>query len=170
MALVKPVINEIVAFDARIGTTITFTASGGDQVVRNGIKIILNNDDPEETVVYTNVVTSYNLSHNIPSGVLTNGNYYKVAVQTYDALNNTSEWSKYQPFRCYTTPTLSFNIMNGQTLNQASYNVVLTYRQIEDETVDYSTIKLYNGNNIEIGSSGNLYNSTVPPLNFSYTI
>lgn len=170
MALVKPILNEIVAFDANIGTTITFTASGGDQVTKNGIKVILNNDDPTETVVYTNVVTSYNLSHNIPSGVLTNGTYYKVAVQTYDAIGNTSEWSKYQPFYCYATPNLVFNITNGQTLNKANYNVVLTYRQTEGEKVDYAIIQLYNGNNMLISSSGNLYNSTTPPLNFAYAI
>ena len=170
MALIKPIVNEIVAFDASVGTTVTFTASGGDQVVKNQIKVILNNDSPSETVVYNHTVTSYNLSHVIPPNELTNGVYYKVAIRTYDAINNVSEWSNYQPFYCYTTPTLNFNINNGQTLNVLTYNVVLTYRQTQNEKVDYAFIKLYNANNALIGESGNLYNSTTPPLNFAYTM
>ena len=39
MSLVKPIVNEIVAFDATVGTTITFTANGGDQVTGNKIKV-----------------------------------------------------------------------------------------------------------------------------------
>ena len=42
MALVKPIINEIPAFDAEENYTITFTANGGDQVVKNEIKIVSN--------------------------------------------------------------------------------------------------------------------------------
>ena len=165
MALVKPIVNEIVAFDATQSTTITFMANGGDQVTGNTIKIVTNDVTPE-TVVYTNSVTSYNLSHVIPANILNNNRYYKVAIQTVDVLGNTSEWSNYQPFYCYTTPTLDFNLYDGQTIRTSSYNVILTYNQIEGETVDYATIQLLNSNNIVISSSGNLYNSTPPPLTF----
>lgn len=170
MALVKPIVNEIVAFDARKGTTITFTASGGDQVTQNTVKVILNNNSDTETVVFTDTVTSFDLSHTIPPNRLSNGTYYKLAVQTKDAINNTSEWSNYQPFYCYTTPTLTFNISDGQTLTDSSYDVMLVYRQNEREKVDYALIQLYNANNVLISSSGNMYNSTFPPLNFNYTI
>lgn len=170
MALVKPIVNEINAFDATIGTTITFIASGGDQVTKNEVKIILNNDQQGESVVYDKTITSYNLSHTIPSGYLQNGQYYKLAVRTYDAINNVSEWSNYQPFYCYTTPTLTFNISDGSTVNKSTQNILLTYRQIQSEKVDYALIQLYNANNVLIDNSGNLYNSTNPPLNFAYTI
>lgn len=170
MALVKPIVNEVVAFDATQGTTITFTANGGDQVTANKIKVVLNNDSSSETVVYTNTVTSYNLSHAIPANTLTNGVYYKVAIQTLDVLGNESEWSKYQPFHCYTTPVLDFNLYDGQTIRTSSYNVSLSYNQAQGEKVDYGIIELYNANNVLISSSGNLYNSTSPPLVFSTTI
>ena len=170
MALVKPIVNEIVAFDATVGTTITFIANGGDQITGNQIKIVTNSGSTE-TTVYTNTVTSYELSHIIPASIgLQNGNYYKLMVRTLDILGNTSEWSNYQPFYCYTTPTLSFNLYEGQTLRVSNYNVVLTYSQNESEKVDYAIIKLYNANNVLISSSGNLYNSTTPPLTFSTTI
>lgn len=170
MALVKPIVNEIVAFDASEGTTITFVASGGDQVTGNEIQVVTN-DSSTPTTVYTDTVTSYNLSHVIPpSSGLVNGNYYKLAIRTLDVLGNTSEWSNYQPFYCYTTPTLNFNVYDGQTIRTSEFNSILTYRQDESEKVDYATIQLYNGNNVLISSSGNLYNSTLPPLTFSHEI
>ena len=42
MALVKPMVNEIVAFDAEHEATISFIANGGDQVVKNEIKVVYN--------------------------------------------------------------------------------------------------------------------------------
>lgn len=170
MALVRPIINDIVAFDATVGTTITFIASGGDQVTGNEVKIILNEDTEEETVVYQNTVTSYEFSHEIPANVLENGSYYRISVRTYDAIGNTSSWSNYQPFYCYKTPVLTLNIRNGQTLNRSNYHIVLTYDQNENEKVDYGLIEVYNGSNILISSSGNLYNSDYPPLSFSHDI
>lgn len=219
MALVKPIINEIPAFDAEENYTITFTANGGDQVVKNEIKIVSNefvqgyfnsennlfyndetfttpiigdnltiyiglntNDnyifngsifvvtDLTEIVIYQNAVNTYNFAQTIYSNTLVNGKYYRVAVRTYDILNNTSLWSNYQPFYCFTTPNLSLNINQGQTLTSANYNVVLSYNQIEYEKVDYALIELYNSANILISSSGNLYNSNFPPIDFSYAL
>ena len=157
MALVKPIVNDIVAFDANVGTTITFTASGGDQVTKNEVKIVKDvviGGLCKEVTVYEDVVTSYSLSHIIPpnassgSYTLTNGDYCRLAIRTYDVLDNTSEWSNYQPFYCYTTPTIEFNIFDGQTLKTSNYNINLTYRQIENEKVDYAIIKLYNATNL----------------------
>lgn len=179
MALVKPIVNEVVAFDANVGTVITFSANGGDQVIKNEVKIVTDvmiDSVMTEVIVYQNVVTSYVLEQVIPpnasSGAyeLTNGNYYRVAVRTRDALNNISPWSNYQPFYCYTTPTLTFNITSGQTIDRASFDVTLTYRQIEDEKVEYALIQLYNANNVLIDSSEKLYNSNTPPLQFDYDI
>lgn len=167
MALVKPIINEIVAFDANVGSYITFSASGGDQVTANEIKIVINDS---EQLVYQNKITSYSLSHTIPSNILTNGIYYKVAVRTFDVLNNSSEWSNYQPFYCYTTPTITLNIRNNQTITTHSYNVTAIYRQAQGEKIEYALIQLYDSNNILVESSGNIYNSTNPPLTFNYFI
>ena len=170
MALVKPIINEIVAFDATIGTTVTFIANGGDQVYKNEIKVVLNNDSEVEQIVYQNTITSYELSHIIPANVLQNGKYYRVSIRTYDVLNNVSPWSNSQPFYCYKTPSLSFNITNGQTVNTQNFQIVLTYSQAQNEKVDYALIELLNSSNIVISSSGNLYNTDYPPLRFTHDV
>ena len=170
MALVKPIINEIVAFDANVGSYITFSASGGDQVVANEIKIAVNDSEESETIVYQNKTTTYNLSHTIPPYILNNGVYYKIAVRTYDVLNNYSEWSNYKPFYCYTTPTITLNIRNNQTITTHSYNVTAIYRQAQGERIENAIIQLYDANDVLVESSGYIYNSTPPPLTFNYFI
>ena len=220
MALVKPIVNEITAFDATIGTTVTFSANGGDQVTKNEIKVVNNEyvqgyynssdhlfykestfETPiagDTTTIYIDQNTSknyvyngtifvltnlseivaynpaplatFNFSNTIPANVLTNGKYYKVAIRTYDALNNVSDWSNYQPFYCYTTPTLQLNVTNGQTLTSSSYSISLTYRQLQNEKLDYAVIELYNINKILISSSGNMYNTDYPPITFNYDV
>ena len=95
MALVTPIVNNIPAFDATESMTMTFTANGGSQVVKNEIQIINN---ATNVVVYTNTVTTYSLGQIIPANTLVNGIYYKVAFRTYDAWNDVSEWSNFQPF------------------------------------------------------------------------
>lgn len=168
MALVKPTVNNINAFDATSAHVITFTASGGDQVVKNEIKVVTN--DANETVKYNHTVTSNSLSHTIPANTLTNGQYYKVAIRTYDSLNNTSAWSNYQPFRCYSTPVISLSIVDGQQITTSSVTVTLTYNQSQSEKVDHAIIDLYSSNNVLISSSGNLYNINTPPINFTYNL
>ena len=42
MSLVKPIVNEVTAFDATLNATITFIANGGDQVTKNEIKVVYN--------------------------------------------------------------------------------------------------------------------------------
>lgn len=219
MALVKPIVNDIVAFDARYNQTITFTANGGDQVTKNEIKVVSNEivqgyfnaennlfysdnsfttpivgqpnviyvglntsdnylynggiftvTDLTEIVIYQHTVSSYEFSHIIPANTLENGKYYKVAIRTYDIINNSSQWSNYQPFYCYRTPILMLNIEEGQTITTQTYRIQLQYLQVENEKVDYALIEVYNNNNVLIGSSGNLYNSNYPPLIFDYDI
>ena len=195
MSLVKPIVNEVTAFDATLNATITFIASGGDQVTKNEIKVVYNEYEngyfnPQnnlfykesifqtaiqgnrytiyvdsntsksytyngsifvetsltEIVAYQNTTTTFNLSHIIPANTLTNGRYYKVAIRTYDALNNVSDWSNYQPFYCYTTPSLALNITNGQTIIVSAFTITLTYNQLQNEKLDYAVIELYNTN------------------------
>ena len=219
MSLVKPIVNEVTAFDATLNATITFIASGGDQVTKNEIKVVYNEYENgyfnslnnlfykestfqtpitgnrytiyvdsntsksytyngsifvetslTEIVAYQNTTTTFNLSHIIPANTLTNGRYYKVAIRTYDALNNVSDWSNYQPFYCYTTPSLTLNVTNGQTITVSSFSIVLTYNQLQNEKLDYAIIELYNTNKVLLSSSGNMYNTDYPPLTFNYGV
>lgn len=167
MALVTPIVNDIPAFDATELTEITFTANGGDQIVKNEIQIINN---ATNVVVYSNTQTTYTLGQIIPANTLVNGNYYKVAFRTYDILDNASEWSNYQPFYCYSLPTLSFNISDGQTIYTQNFNLTLTYNQTENERLKSAVVYYYDSNNNLISSSGNLFNSNYPPVSFNYPL
>ena len=170
MALVKPILNEIVAFDATVGTTITFIANGGDQVVKNTIKVVLNNDSAQEQIVYQHDNQSYEFINTIPANVLQNGQYYRLSVRTYDVLGNTSPWSNSQPFYCYKTPLLTFNINDGQTITTSNLHIEMTYNQAQNEKIDYAQIEVFNSSNILISSSGSLYNSDYPPITFSHDV
>lgn len=166
MALVTPIINSIPALDATQANTITFVANGGEPIVKNEMKILTN--DGNETVVYTHTETTTVLGQIIPANTLTNGNYYKVVVRTYDAYDNTSEWSNYQPFYCYSTPTLTLNLSDEQIVHDSSFDLTLTYNQAESERLDYVTIYFYDINDVLISNSGRLFNSNIPPVVFSY--
>ena len=170
MALVKPILNEIVAFDATVGTTITFIANGGDQVVKNTIKVVLNNDSAQEQIVYQHDNQSYEFINTIPANVLQNGQYYRLSVRTYDVLGNTSPWSNSQPFYCYKTPLLTFNINDGQTITTSNLHIEMIYNQAQNEKIDYAQIEVFNNSNILISSSGSLYNSDYPPITFSHDV
>ena len=170
MALVKPILNEIVAFDATVGTTITFIANGGDQVIKNTIKVVLNNDSAQEQIVYQHDNQSYEFINTIPANVLQNGQYYRLSVRTYDVLGNTSPWSNSQPFYCYKTPLLTFNINDGQTITTSNLHIEMTYNQAQNEKIDYAQIEVFNSSNILISSSGSLYNSDYPPITFSHDV
>ena len=167
MALVTPIVNNIPAFDATESTTITFIANGGDQIVKNEIQIINN---ATSAVVYSNTVSTYALGQIVPANTLTNGTYYKVAFRTYDTWNNTSEWSDFQPFYCYSAPTLDFNVSDGQTVYIRDFELILTYNQSQNERLESAIIYCYDANNNFISSSGNLFNSNYPPVSFKYTL
>lgn len=167
MALVTPIVNNIPAFDATESTNVTFTANGGDQIVKNEIQIINN---ATNVVVYSNTETTYTLGQNIPANTLVNGNYYKVAFRTYDISDNASEWSNYQPFYCYSLPTLNFNVSEGQTIYTPNLDLTLTYNQAEGERLESAVINYYDTNNNLISTSGNLFNSNTPPVVFEYPL
>lgn len=176
MALVKPIVNEVVAFDATQGTTITFTANGGDQIVGNQIYIVTNPSSGTEQVAYNNTITSFELSHVVPPNasatvILTNGTYYKVRIRTIDAIGNYSEWSDYIPFYCYATPTLTLNVSSGQTIHASTFAFNLTYTQAQGEKINYAIINLYNSSGSLIGNSGNMFSPSSPPITFpSYNV
>ena len=167
MAMTTPIAQTVNAFDSNNSNVFSFASIGGDQVVKNEIKIINNSTG---VTVYINVQTTYQFKQTVPSNTLTNGVYYAVAFRTYDVNNNVSSWSNYVPFYCYTTPTLSLNINDGATLGSSSYEVALTYSQTQGELLDYATFSLYTINDVLVQESRELYNSSTPPLTISYML
>ena len=168
MALVTPIINSIPALDATQANTITFIANGGEPIVKNEIKILTN--DGEETVVYSHIEQTTELGQIVPANTLTNGSYYKVLFRTYDASDNTSEWSNYQPFYCFSTPTLTFNISDEQIIHDSNFDLTLTYNQSENERLGKAIIYFYDINGEMISNSGYVFNSNLPPVIFDFPL
>jgi hypothetical protein len=165
MAMVKPIALTVNAFDATIAQTFYFTASGGNQIVKN--KITIRNNETN-TVVYTNTVESYSLSQTVPANTLTNGLYYNYSFVTYDVNNNESAESNIVPFYCYTTPILTFtNIPSNKTISTGSYSFDVQYVQNEGELVDYIYIILYDSSENIISQSDNIYSTSTPPFTVS---
>lgn len=171
MAMIKPIALNVNAFDATEDHTFYFTSSGGDQVIKNEIKIIDN--DTDETV-YTNIVETYRFEQTVPKNTLENGKQYSVAFRTYGVasiVEDPSAFSDYVVFECHTKPIVEINIQEGQIIGSGSYEVTLTYEQEEDELLDYAYIELFNATTQAlIERSPNLYNSDTPPLTIPYMI
>ena len=127
MALITPYIPSIGAFDATKDYILSFDVQdGGDQVVKNEIKITNNVTGVTE---YDHTDNSYNYFQTIPANTLSNNIYYAVQVRTFNASGESSSWSPLESFYCYDTPTVSLNIKDGDTLSSSTVTVKLSYNQ-----------------------------------------
>lgn len=166
MSMTKPIALSKNAFDSTQDEIFYFSASGGNQVVKNKLTI---RNNATNVVVYTNTVETFQFQQAVPSNTLTNGTYYNFYFNTYDVNNNESENSNVISFYCYTQPTVTFtNLIEGQIINNASFNCGVQYSQEQGELLDFLSINLYSTSNLLIATSGNLYSSQVPPIDFSY--
>ena len=68
------------------------------------------------------------------------------------------------------TPTLNFNVSEGEVINSTSFNLTLTYDQAEDERLESAIIYFYDASDNLISSSGNLFNNNYPPIVFNYRL
>ena len=168
MALTRPILYSIPAFDATTAYTVQFNAIGGSQVVSNRLVIATNADN--ETV-YDEEVTTFRFEHTIPANTLTNGTYYNATIYTFDSEGNTSQASNIVQFYCYTTPTLTFtNIQPNGTISNSTFAFNFTYAQVQNEPLNYYIVNLYSTEGLVIATSGEQYAaSTTVPLNLTYT-
>ena len=113
MALTKPILNNVAAFDASNSQAFTFNVVGGSQVVGNTLTI---KDNTTLSIVYNNTQTSFKLQHIVPAGTLSNGKYYQAYVTTVDAQGNVSVQSNTIQFNCYTQPTFQFTNVSENTV------------------------------------------------------
>ena len=81
MALTRPTLGNIAAFDATAIHRIPFTvAPGGDQVTRNRLTII---DQSTGLQVYQQTQITFGLFHNLPANTLVNVSYYSAYINTF---------------------------------------------------------------------------------------
>ena len=167
MALVKPIAQGISAFDATKEQIFSFSSNGGDQVVANKLTIRLQDDN---SIVYQNKIESYRFEQTVPSGTLTNNNYYNFYFNTYDVNGNESEDSNTVQFYCFTMPTLTFtNLPLSNLIEASSYSFNVSYNQIEGELLNYLKFYLYDSLNDLVSESGFYYGQSTLPNIFSHT-
>lgn len=155
MALTRPILYNVSAFDAMTEHTFSFNVIGGDQVTKNQLTII--NQSTNE-IVYQQTQTTFAFRHVVSAEVLTNGQYYSASLITYNALDESSTPSLSIQFYCYTQPSFSFtNIPFGNVISNANYVFDLTYNQIEGELLNSCTFNLYDAQQSLISTSGIIY-------------
>ena len=142
MALVTPIAQPRVAFDANDGAQFNFTIDdSGDRIVASYIEILRQSDNSrvywkkqENTQRYFNVLPSD------PNYNLNNGVYYKFRVKTYNAQGQESLWSNAVPFYCYSTPVINITNLPQTTLpvlQTNNFEFKFTYIQAEYEPLNY---------------------------------
>ena len=168
MALTKPILNTVPAWDVVDGQTFTFNVIGGDVVVSNTLYI---KDNSTNTIVYTLTTVSYKYECEVPANAsgLENGKYYSAYIITHDSSNNDSPPSNTIQFYCYITPSWTLNINSQTTIVNSYFNAIVTYNQPQGELLNDYTISLYDSSENLAMSSGMLYvNSTEFPLSLEY--
>lgn len=167
MSLVKPLLSPIASFDATENHKFSFIVNGGDQIVKNTIQIVNNQTS---AIVYEHTENTFSYEQTVNANVLENGVYYAVRFKTFNRNNESSAWSDLEPFHCYSSPTISFNVTDGQEVNESNLQVELSYNQAQHELLNYAIIDLYDEHHRLIETSSYLYNaSTEFPIVCRYT-
>lgn len=175
-----PILNNINAFDATKGTTISFNIIGGTEIVRSNIVYIydLSTNDLICTHLYISTESIHELPPNTdPSIVYASGkssadfvnnkNYY-LQIQTFTNTAGTaggSGMSVAKTFWCLFNPALSVNAIPA-AISTTSYNVGATYTtNITDVTIPVTNIiqqykfDLYTATGTLVQTSGNIIGS-----------
>lgn len=169
MALTKPILYNIAAFDSTTEQIFTFNVIGGDQVVKNQLTII--NQDTNE-IVYQEIQTTFSFRHVLAANTLINGQYYSASLITYNISNEASSPSSNIQFYCYTQPFFAFtNIPATNVITNSNYTFELTYNQQEGELLNSYTFNLYDAQMSLVATSEIQYVGEVSllPITLSYT-
>lgn len=154
----KPQLYTINAWDATIEQTFIFRWEG-NQAFGNIIQI-KNNTNNE--VVYEKPDITMQLKHTLSANTLKNGILYNVRVAVLDIDNNISEYSEPMLFYCFTTPLFKFNnITENDIIKNSSYQITMSYAQIENEPLQSWEIGLYDLSKNRIQNSGVRYTNNI---------
>lgn len=160
IALQRPTLNNIAAFDAAEGGEYTFIVTGGEQWL-GVLMTIKDNTTPSnpDIEIFTTTQTNIGL---ITANVLTNGHQYQATIQTTTSSTkagmtsgNTSQPSNSVSFYCYTQPSFVFtNITQDGVIASSTYAFNVEYRQTEGEYLSSYQVILYDEYNTELYNSG----------------
>lgn len=162
MITIKPILYQITAFDASNDYIFKFSWNG-NQNFKTVCEVRQNSTDD---ILYLETQETMQLQHTLPGGTLTNGTLYNVRIASVDVDGNVSDYSNPVLFYCYSTPIFKFdNISSNQIVKNSSYQVIMTYSQTENESLQSYEISLYNLSKIKIQTSGIIY--SVDSLQYS---
>lgn len=169
MALTKPLLYSVPAWDVATGYTFTFNVTSGDQVTGNTLYI---RDNTTNQVVFQQAVTSFRYENTVPPNAsLTNGKYYNAYITTTNAAGQTSPQSNVIQFYCYSAPTMQFtNVIDGGTVGDSTFAPIVEYNQAQGEMLNSYIINLYNFSQVVVATSGVQYvgSTSSLPIQLSY--
>lgn len=168
MALTRPILYSVPAFDATNQYTFSFNVIGGDQVVKNQLTII---DQSNNQIVYQQQQITFAFVHTLNANTLVNGKYYSASLITYNSSNESSSPSVSIQFYCYTNPSFNFNnIPATNVITNSNYVFEVSYNQNEGELLNNYTFNLYDAQRNLLSTSGMMYTSGASslPLIVSY--
>jgi hypothetical protein len=155
----KPILYNINSFDANNQQIFSFVWEGNQSF---GNKLIICDNNVSNTIVYQEPQTTMQLKHTLSKNILKNGHYYNAKVIVIDIDGNESEPSDPILFHCFTTPTFKFdNISGNDIIKNSSYQVNMTYNQIEGEPLQSWEISLYDMSQSKIQGSGVKYTDEI---------
>jgi hypothetical protein len=162
MALTRPILYSVPAFDATNQYTFSFNVIGGDQVVKNQLTII---DQSNNQIVYQQQQITFAFTHTLNANTLVNGKYYSASLITYNSSNESSSPSVSIQFYCYTNPSFNFNNMPvTNVITNSNYVFEVSYNQNEGELLNNYTFNLYDAQRNLLSTSGMMYTSGVSNL------
>jgi hypothetical protein len=154
----KPQMYNINAFDANSPQTFHFIWQG-NQAFGNILQIRDNNTN---TIIYEEPEITMQLKYPLSPNVLKNGGYYNARIAVIDIDGNVSDFSDPILFYCFTTPIFIFdNIEENQIVKNSSYQINMSYSQIENEPLQNWEISLYDNSRNVIQTSGAYYTDNI---------
>jgi hypothetical protein len=147
--LAIPILKTKNAFDSLIEQQFVFTYNGS-QVFKNRLVIYKNSDNSQ---VYDNTETTFQLYHTLSASVLTNGVQYNAKLSVFDKDGNESGFSNSIVFTCHKTPILSVDIEQNQIVKNSYLPINLTYTSEDGELLNYWNLILYNSGNVQISQT-----------------
>ncbi len=131
------------AFDATNEHVFEYSWDSSNVQSVGNILTIRNNKT--NALIYSGRTNSLLLRHILPENTLTNGILYNAVIQVIDRENNISPASDPILFFCYTQPTITATVTDGEIVQNSSCTVGIIYEQPEGEELQSFNVELYNG-------------------------
>lgn len=158
----RPIIKKILPFDADKAQDIFFSWTGS-RACSN--RIIIRDNDTNE-IVFNNEITTYDLRHTIPAGILTNGKSWSIEAIVYDEEELASAPSEKVLFYTFRTPDFAFkDIPENHKISSASFTASISYYSPDWENISSYVFYLYDSTGKQLLESNALHDI----FNIAYT-